>query len=74
MFSLQVVCAKCSDNKVALEYDSNKMNKVCKDCYFILTGRTEGEEKSENKRSDSKKKGILEVRGENLMLSLPLEV
>uniref|UniRef100_A0A8C4NQ22 FYVE, RhoGEF and PH domain containing 4a n=1 Tax=Dicentrarchus labrax TaxID=13489 RepID=A0A8C4NQ22_DICLA len=33
-----VVCWKCSDNKVQLEYDSNKMNKVCKDCYSILTG------------------------------------
>uniref|UniRef100_A0A4W5RCI5 FYVE, RhoGEF and PH domain containing 4a n=1 Tax=Hucho hucho TaxID=62062 RepID=A0A4W5RCI5_9TELE len=49
-----VVCWKCSDNKVALEYDSNKINKVCKDCYSILTG----EEKAEGK-----KKGILEVRG-----------
>uniref|UniRef100_A0A3Q3ILC6 FYVE, RhoGEF and PH domain containing 4b n=1 Tax=Monopterus albus TaxID=43700 RepID=A0A3Q3ILC6_MONAL len=25
-----VVCWKCLDNKVALEYDGNKMNKVCK--------------------------------------------
>ncbi|CAB1313584.1 unnamed protein product [Coregonus sp. 'balchen'] len=47
-----VVCWKCSDNKVALEYDSNKINKVCKDCYSILTG----EEKAEGK-----KKGILEI-------------
>uniref|UniRef100_A0AAY5KWW0 FYVE, RhoGEF and PH domain containing 4a n=1 Tax=Esox lucius TaxID=8010 RepID=A0AAY5KWW0_ESOLU len=47
-----VVCWKCSDNKVALEYDNNKMNKVCKDCYSILTG----EEKAEGK-----KKGILEI-------------
>ncbi|XP_076152660.1 FYVE, RhoGEF and PH domain-containing protein 4 isoform X1 [Alosa pseudoharengus] len=56
-----VVCSKCSDNKAPLEYDSNKMNKVCKDCYFVLTGRTEGEEKTEYKRNDSKKKGILEI-------------
>uniref|UniRef100_A0A673BJ10 FYVE, RhoGEF and PH domain containing 4b n=1 Tax=Sphaeramia orbicularis TaxID=375764 RepID=A0A673BJ10_9TELE len=34
-----VVCWKCSDNKVALEYDSNKLNKVCKSCYSILTSR-----------------------------------
>ncbi|XP_056908555.1 FYVE, RhoGEF and PH domain-containing protein 4a isoform X4 [Takifugu flavidus] len=47
-----VVCWKCSDNKVALEYDSNKINKVCKDCFSILKGEglTEG-----------KKKGILEI-------------
>lgn len=48
-----MVCWKCSDNKVALEYDGNKINKVCKDCFSILKGEglTEG-----------KKKGILEVR------------
>ncbi|KAF7661505.1 hypothetical protein LDENG_00259730 [Lucifuga dentata] len=48
-----VVCWKCSDNKAPLEYDSNKLNKVCRDCYCILTGEeiTEG-----------KKKGILEVK------------
>lgn len=49
---LQVVCWKCSDNKVPLEYDGNKVNKVCKDCYSILTGETVAE---------GKKKGILEV-------------
>ncbi|KAG7214927.1 hypothetical protein INR49_005202 [Caranx melampygus] len=49
---IKVVCWKCSDNKVPLEYDGNKTNKVCKDCYSILTGEgvTEG-----------KKKGILEI-------------
>lgn len=47
-----VVCWKCSDYKVSLEYDSNKMNKVCKDCYCILTG--EG-------KAEGKKKGILEI-------------
>ncbi|KAI3371580.1 hypothetical protein L3Q82_024148, partial [Scortum barcoo] len=47
-----VVCWKCSDNKVALEYDGNKQNKVCKDCYSILTGEQVAE---------GKKKGILEI-------------
>ncbi|KAL6478936.1 hypothetical protein MHYP_G00123690 [Metynnis hypsauchen] len=50
-----VVCWKCSDNKAPLEYDGNKMNKVCRDCYSILTGHTESEEK------EGKKKGILEI-------------
>ncbi|XP_054889910.1 FYVE, RhoGEF and PH domain-containing protein 4a isoform X5 [Poeciliopsis prolifica] len=47
-----VVCWKCSDNKAHLEYDNYKMNKVCKDCYSILTGDgvTEG-----------RRKGILEI-------------
>lgn len=44
--SPQVVCWRCSDNKVALEYDGNRLNKVCKSCYSILSaqrgGRTEG--------------------------------
>ncbi|XP_058842442.1 FYVE, RhoGEF and PH domain-containing protein 4-like isoform X4 [Acipenser ruthenus] len=51
-----VVCWKCSDHKAPLEYDNSKINKVCKDCYFILMGRSDSEEKN-----DSKKKGILEI-------------
>ncbi|KAE8613207.1 hypothetical protein XENTR_v10007626 [Xenopus tropicalis] len=49
-----VVCWKCSDYKATLEYDSNKMNKVCKDCYKILRGSIDSEEKE-------KKRGILEI-------------
>uniref|UniRef100_A0A674I6X1 FYVE, RhoGEF and PH domain containing 4 n=1 Tax=Terrapene triunguis TaxID=2587831 RepID=A0A674I6X1_9SAUR len=48
-----VVCWKCSDYKAHLEYDGNKLNKVCKDCYHIIMGCTDSEEK--------KKKGILEI-------------
>ncbi|XP_012888864.1 PREDICTED: FYVE, RhoGEF and PH domain-containing protein 4 [Dipodomys ordii] len=48
-----VVCWKCSDYKAQLEYDGGKLNKVCKDCYQILSGFTDSEEK--------KKKGILEI-------------
>ncbi|XP_057709696.1 FYVE, RhoGEF and PH domain-containing protein 4-like isoform X1 [Corythoichthys intestinalis] len=40
-----VVCHKCSDNKVALAYDGNKLNKVCKSCYSILTGQRAGSTK-----------------------------
>ncbi|XP_051953117.1 FYVE, RhoGEF and PH domain-containing protein 4-like isoform X2 [Xyrauchen texanus] len=50
-----VVCWKCSDYKAPLQYEGNKMNKVCKDCYSILTGHIDGEEK------EGKKKGILEI-------------
>nr|XP_034958789.1 FYVE, RhoGEF and PH domain-containing protein 4-like [Zootoca vivipara] len=50
---LKVVCWKCSDYKAHLEYDGGKLNKVCKDCYHIITGCTDSEEK--------KKKGILEI-------------
>ncbi|XP_039625961.1 FYVE, RhoGEF and PH domain-containing protein 4-like isoform X2 [Polypterus senegalus] len=51
-----VVCWKCSDYKVKLEYDGNRFNKVCKDCYLIMTGGPDIEEKNDNK-----KKGILEI-------------
>lgn len=50
----QVVCWKCSDNKVALEYDGNKLNKVCKACYSILTGQR-------GERVEGKKRRMLEV-------------
>ncbi|XP_040886561.1 FYVE, RhoGEF and PH domain-containing protein 4-like isoform X2 [Toxotes jaculatrix] len=48
-----VVCWKCSDNKVALEYDGNKLNKVCKTCYSILTDRR-------GDRVEGKKRRMLE--------------
>ncbi|GCC28840.1 hypothetical protein chiPu_0007274 [Chiloscyllium punctatum] len=51
-----VVCWKCSDYKANLAYDGNKPSKVCKDCYIIITGQTDSEEKD-----DKKKKGILEI-------------
>ncbi|XP_048463795.1 FYVE, RhoGEF and PH domain-containing protein 4 [Rhincodon typus] len=51
-----VVCWKCSDYKASLAYDGNKPSKVCKDCYIIITGKTDSEEKD-----DKKKKGILEI-------------
>uniref|UniRef100_A0A8C1GLX8 FYVE, RhoGEF and PH domain containing 4a n=3 Tax=Cyprinus carpio TaxID=7962 RepID=A0A8C1GLX8_CYPCA len=50
-----VVCGKCSDYKAPLEYDGNRINKVCKDCNSILTGHIDSEER------EGKKKGILEV-------------
>ncbi|MBZ3873464.1 FYVE, RhoGEF and PH domain-containing protein 4 [Sciurus carolinensis] len=49
---VSVVCWKCSDYKAQLEYDGGKLSKVCKDCYQIISGFTDSEEK--------KRKGILE--------------
>ncbi|KAM7116729.1 FYVE, RhoGEF and PH domain-containing protein 4 isoform 1-T1 [Molossus nigricans] len=48
-----VVCWKCSDYKAQLEYDGGKLSKVCKDCYQIISGFADSEEK--------KRKGILEI-------------
>lgn len=50
------MCYKCSDHKAPLRYDSNRLNKVCKDCYLTLTGRADTEEPVAGK-----KRGILEV-------------
>ncbi|KAG9334503.1 hypothetical protein JZ751_007586 [Albula glossodonta] len=49
-----VVCWKCSDFKAALQYDDGKLNRVCKNCYCILAGQKDGQEREERKR------GILE--------------
>ncbi|XP_066559417.1 FYVE, RhoGEF and PH domain-containing protein 2 isoform X2 [Amia ocellicauda] len=49
-----VVCHKCSDYKAALQYDENKLNRVCRDCYGILGGQMDSREK------EDKKRGILE--------------
>uniref|UniRef100_H3AMS0 FYVE, RhoGEF and PH domain containing 1 n=2 Tax=Latimeria chalumnae TaxID=7897 RepID=H3AMS0_LATCH len=63
-----VVCWKCSDYKAKLEYDENRLNRVCRDCYSVLQGQLENEEK------EDRKKGILEkdsaeVSGRSLMCS-----
>ncbi|XP_041834110.1 FYVE, RhoGEF and PH domain-containing protein 4-like isoform X2 [Melanotaenia boesemani] len=49
-----VVCWKCSDYKVALDYDGNKLNKVCKACYLVLTGLS-------GEKVDRKKRRTLEL-------------
>ncbi|XP_061113474.1 FYVE, RhoGEF and PH domain-containing protein 2-like [Conger conger] len=48
-----VVCWKCSDFKAPLQYDDNKVNRVCRACYNLLVGQADGQEKE-------RKKGILE--------------
>lgn len=52
----QVVCAKCSDYRAELKYDSNRPNRVCLTCYTFLTGNVLPDCK------EDKKRGILEVR------------
>ncbi|XP_065505391.1 FYVE, RhoGEF and PH domain-containing protein 2 isoform X2 [Caloenas nicobarica] len=49
-----VVCARCSDYKAELQYDGNRLNRVCQVCYVFLTGHVALEER------DKKHKGILE--------------
>ncbi|XP_064328327.1 FYVE, RhoGEF and PH domain-containing protein 2 [Phalacrocorax carbo] len=62
-----VVCARCSDYKAELQYDGNRLNRVCQECYVFLTGRVVLEDRE-------KHKGILEkeaaeVSGRSLLCS-----
>ncbi|XP_021433071.2 FYVE, RhoGEF and PH domain-containing protein 4 isoform X1 [Oncorhynchus mykiss] len=50
-----VVCWRCSDNKVTLEYDGNKVNKVCLDCHSALTLRANRGERGEGKEGGHSK-------------------
>nr|XP_013801895.1 PREDICTED: FYVE, RhoGEF and PH domain-containing protein 2 [Apteryx mantelli mantelli] len=50
-----VVCARCSDYKAELQYDGNRLNRVCQECYIFLTGHVVHEDR------EGKHKGILEV-------------
>ncbi|NWW44405.1 FGD2 protein, partial [Pedionomus torquatus] len=50
-----VVCARCSDYKAELQYDGNRLNRVCQECYIFLTGHVVLEDR------EGKHKGILEV-------------
>ncbi|KAG7472547.1 hypothetical protein MATL_G00109840 [Megalops atlanticus] len=63
-----VVCWKCSDYKAALQYDENRMNRVCKACYSILAGERDGREKEERRRGILEKQAG-EVSGRSLMCS-----
>jgi len=33
---LQVVCGQCSSQKAALQFDDNRLHRVCDACYYIL--------------------------------------
>lgn len=50
-----MVCWRCSDYKAALQYDGNRVNRVCRGCYTVLVGGPDGPAAVERKR------GILEV-------------
>ncbi|KAK3612031.1 hypothetical protein CHS0354_021708 [Potamilus streckersoni] len=53
----RVVCGKCSPRKIRLEYDNSQLNKVCINCYDVLSKDNTPDLLSEE---DSKKKGILQ--------------
>lgn len=60
-----MVCARCSDYKAELQYDGNRLNRVCQECYVFLMGHMVLEDR------EGKHKGILEVSFAHLCLSSP---
>uniref|UniRef100_A0A8B9ZB60 FYVE, RhoGEF and PH domain containing 2 n=1 Tax=Buteo japonicus TaxID=224669 RepID=A0A8B9ZB60_9AVES len=63
-----VVCARCSDYKAELQYDGNRLNRVCQECYIFLTGHLVLEDR-EGKHKGILEKGAAEVSGKSLLCS-----
>ncbi|KAM6370045.1 FYVE, RhoGEF and PH domain-containing protein 2 isoform 1-T1 [Pluvialis apricaria] len=63
-----VVCARCSDYKAELQYDGNRLNRVCQECYIFLTGHVVLEDR-EGKHKGILEKGAAEVSGKSLLCS-----
>ncbi|KFP42070.1 FYVE, RhoGEF and PH domain-containing protein 2, partial [Chlamydotis macqueenii] len=61
-----VVCARCSDYKAKLQYDGNRLNRVCRECYTFLTGHVVLEDR-EGKHKGILEKGAAEVSGRSLL-------
>ncbi|XP_075298782.1 FYVE, RhoGEF and PH domain-containing protein 2 isoform X3 [Opisthocomus hoazin] len=63
-----VVCARCSDYKAKLQYNGNRLNRVCQECYIFLTGHVVLEDR-EGKHKGILEKGAAEVSGRSLLCS-----
>uniref|UniRef100_A0A8C5JMW6 PH domain-containing protein n=1 Tax=Junco hyemalis TaxID=40217 RepID=A0A8C5JMW6_JUNHY len=66
--ALKVVCARCSDYKAELQYDGNRPNRVCQECFIFLTGHTVLEDR-EGKHKGILEKGAAEVSSRSLLCS-----
>ncbi|XP_067166594.1 FYVE, RhoGEF and PH domain-containing protein 2 isoform X3 [Apteryx mantelli] len=63
-----VVCARCSDYKAELQYDGNRLNRVCQECYIFLTGHVVHEDR-EGKHKGILEKEAAEISGRSLLCS-----
>ncbi|XP_068512994.1 FYVE, RhoGEF and PH domain-containing protein 2-like isoform X10 [Anas acuta] len=63
-----VVCARCSEHKVKLQYDGNRLNRVCQECYVFLMGHVVLEDQ-EWKHKGILEKGAAEISGRSLLCS-----
>ncbi|XP_030329000.1 FYVE, RhoGEF and PH domain-containing protein 2 isoform X2 [Strigops habroptila] len=66
--ALKVVCARCSDYRAELQYDGNRLNRVCQECYIFLMGHVVLEDREE-KHKGILEKGAAEVSGRSLLCS-----
>lgn len=60
----KIVCSNCSSYKAPLEYDNNKVNRVCVNCYAILT---KGQAGNYEKRKESMKRKKIPKFGDAVM-------
>ncbi|XP_065554853.1 FYVE, RhoGEF and PH domain-containing protein 2 isoform X3 [Lathamus discolor] len=63
-----VVCARCSDYRAELQYDGNRLNRVCQECYVLLMGHVVLEDR-EGKHKGILEKEAAEVSGRSLLCS-----
>nr|XP_060629146.1 FYVE, RhoGEF and PH domain-containing protein 2 isoform X1 [Anolis sagrei ordinatus] len=63
-----VVCGRCSNYKIELQYDKNGPKRVCVECYTFLTGHLL-HDKPCGKHKGILEKGSAEISGQSLMCS-----
>ncbi|NXH23404.1 FGD2 protein, partial [Bucco capensis] len=63
-----VVCARCSAYRAELQYDGNRLNRVCQECYSFLTGHVLLQDQ-ERKHRGILEKEAAEVSGRSLLCS-----
>jgi hypothetical protein len=54
---LKVVCGRCSSKKMPLHYVDDKVNRVCGDCYLLLSNDV-----TPTQEKNKKNKDLLHVR------------
>lgn len=45
---IQVICAKCSNSKLPMQYANGKLSRVCDPCKIVLQGKEAEKRKSMN--------------------------
>ena len=61
--NFQVVCAKCSGAKIALQYAGGKLSRVCKTCKNVLEERSNGSKKNGSASPSSLDEPLERIKG-----------